>query len=145
MMTSERYYNENMILDHYLGPKAYSFGGIGTSRPFLKAGVRTNNGKVYVLYYDLSTFPSTKPKVYVTQMLRTKKGELMDSPSAYNHTLTSWNNWTQLCHYSDDQWTPDITLWHVYLKCRVWLEVYQTHLRTGRDIGGILNHQKSHV
>ena len=145
MMTSERHHKENIVLEHYLGPKAYSFGGIGTSQPFLKAGVKTNNGNVYVLYYDLSTFPSTKPKVYVTQMLCTRNGELMDSKSSSNCTLTSWNNWTQLCLFSDALWTPDITLWHVYLKCRVWLEVYQTHLRTGRDIGSLLKYQNSHV
>lgn len=144
-MTYQRYHDENAILDNYLGARQYSFGGMDTNRPFLKIAVKTNNGKVYVLYYDLSTIPSTKPKVYVTQMLRTQRGELMDSPNAANHTLTSWNNWTQLCHYADDQWTPDITLWHVFLKCRVWLEVYQTHLRTGVDMGRLLKHQTSHV
>ena len=145
MMTQSRSRDENMILDHYLGPKAYAFGGTGTSSPYLKAAVKTNNGKVYVLYYDLSTFPTTKPKVYVTQMLYTKSGEPMNSPNGVNHTLSSWNNWTQLCHYSDTQWTPDITLWHVYLKCRVWLEIYQTHLRTGKTMESMLKHQTSHV
>lgn len=144
-MTNKRYFDETQILDYYLGPRQYSFGNMDTSRPFLKIAVKTNNGRVYVLYFDLSTFPSTKPRVYVTQMLRTKSGELMDSPSAANHTLESWNNWTQLCHYSSDQWTPDVTLWHVFLRCRVWLEVYQAHLRTGINMNQILKHQNSHV
>lgn len=145
MMTPQRFHDENMILDHYLGQKMYAFGNTNTGQPFLKVAVKTNNGRAYILYFDLSTFPSTKPRVYVTQMLRTKDGQLMDSPDGANHTLSAWNNWTQLCHYSDDQWTTDITLWHVFLKCRVWLEIYQTHLRTGVTIGQLLKHQTSHV
>lgn len=145
MMTQSRLQEENQILDHYLGRNAYSFGGLNTSKPFLKAIVKTNNNKLYVLYYDLSSFPSTKPEVYVTQMLYTKSGSPMNSPNGTNHTLQSWNGWTQLCHYADDQWTPYITLWHVYMKCRVWLEMYQTHLRTGRSMGSMLKHQRSHV
>lgn len=145
MMTQARFNDENMILSHYLGPKAFAFSGLNTLQPVLKAVVKTNNGKVYVLHYNLSNFPAAKPSVYVTQMLYTKNGEPMNSPSAPNHTLDSWNGWTQLCHYSSDQWTTDITLWHIYLKCRVWLEVYQTHLRTGRTMDSILKHQTSHV
>ena len=145
MMTQARFNDENMILSHYLGPKAFAFSGLNTFQPGLKAVVKTNNGKVYVLHYNLSNFPAAKPSVYVTQMLYTKNGEPMNSPSAPNHTLDSWNGWTQLCHYSSDQWTTDITLWHIYLKCRVWLEVYQTHLRTGRTMDSILKHQTSHV
>ena len=145
MMTQARFNDENMILSHYLGPKAFAFSGLNTFQPVLKAVVKTNNGKVYVLHYNLSNFPAAKPSVYVTQMLYTKNGEPMNSPSAPNHTLDSWNGWTQLCHYSSDQWTTDITLWHIYLKCRVWLEVYHTHLRTGRTMDSILKHQTSHV
>ena len=144
-MTNKRFCDEKQILNHYLGPRQFAFRDMDTSTPSLKIALATNNGRAYVLYFDLSTFPSTKPQVYVTQMLRTKSGELMDSPSAANHTLESWNGWTQLCHYSNSQWTPDITLWHVFLKCRVWLEVYQTHLRTGINMDQILKHQNSHV
>ena len=144
-MTQSRLHEENQILDYYLGTKAFSFGNINTNSPFLKALVTTNNHKVYILYFDLSTFPSTKPKVFVTKMLYTRNGSPMNSPSGENHTLSSWNGWTQLCHYADDQWTTDVSLWHVYLKCRVWLEMNQTHLRTGRTLGSLLKHQTSHV
>ena len=103
MMTNERFNQETQILDHYLGrsmgQKSFAFNGLSS----LKAVVKTNNNKVYVLYFDLSTFPVTKPKVYVTQMLYTKNGAPMDSPDGANHTLSSWNGWTQLCHYADNQ------------------------------------------
>ena len=91
MMTQARFNDENMILSHYLGPKAFAFSGLNTFQPVLKAVVKTNNGKVYVLHYNLSNFPAAKPSVYVTQMLYTKNGEPMNSPSAPNHTLDSWN------------------------------------------------------
>ena len=74
MMTQARFNDENMILSHYLGPKAFAFSGLNTFQPVLKAVVKTNNGKVYVLHYNLSNFPAAKPSVYVTQMLYTKNG-----------------------------------------------------------------------
>lgn len=134
---------DEQVLSYYLPSNMYRFRNVGTSHPYMEAAVQANDGATYLLYFDLSSYPETKPRVFVEQMLYTKNGLRMDSPSAPNHTLTSENNWTQLCHYNDACWSPDVSLWKVYLKCRLWIEMYRAHLRTGKTMDYYLNHQNS--
>lgn len=141
MIDYQRKQLEEAVLGAYLPSNMYRFGGIGTSSPYLEAGVVANDSSCYLLYFDLSMFPNSKPKVYVKEMLYTKAGSPMNSASSQNHTLTSWNGWTQLCHYNDSKWGPDVSLWKVYLKCRLWIEMYRAHLRTGKTMEYYLNHQ----
>lgn len=140
-MTQERFDTEKGVLEHYLPRNMFRFRDMNTISPYLQAGVVTNNGTCYVLNIRLNGFPEAKPKAYVEEMLCTKSGEFMNSASPTNHTLTSWNGWTQLCHYNDSCWKSDVSLWKVYLKCRLWLEMYEAHLRTGKPIDYYLNHQ----
>lgn len=142
-MTEERYQLEDAVLANYLPRNMFRFKDMDTSAPYLQAGVVTNDGVCYLLRFNLLGFPSHKPKVYVEEMLRTKSGALMNEISATNHTLTPYNGWTQLCHYNDDCWSMDVSLWKVYLKCRLWLEMYRAHLRTGKSMDYYLNHQQS--
>lgn len=143
MIDMQRKNIEEQVLAYYLPSNMYRFRNIGTNQPYLEAAVQANDGATYLLYFDLAPFPNAKPKVYVEKMLTTKSGSPMDSASAPNHTLTSWNGWTQLCHYNDAAWSPDVTLWKVYLKCRLWIEMYRAHLRTGKPMDYYLNHQHS--
>ena len=145
MISQDRYQAEDAILAHYIPRTSFRFENIYSNHPVLKITYVTRNRASYVLYFDLVGFPKNKPKVYVMKMMYDKNGHPMDSISATNHTLQSWNGWTQLCHYSDEHWRPNITLMHVYIKCAAWLEIYQAHLRTGYNIGAILAHQQSHV
>lgn len=140
-MTQERFEMEDRVLAYYLPRNMFRFRDMNTSSPYLQAGVVTNDGACYVLHFKLNGFPYTKPEVYVEEMLRTKSGELMNLASSTNHTLSSWNGWTQLCHYNSTCWTNDVSLWKVYLKCRLWLEMYRAHLRTGKTMEYYLNHQ----
>lgn len=141
MTLQERYQLEDQVMGTYLPKNMYRFCGLGTSSPYMQAGVVTNDGKCYLLRFDLRPFPQSKPRVYVEEMLRTKSGAPMDGPSGTNHTLTPWNGWTQLCHYNDSSWEVNVSLWKVYLKCRLWLEMYSAHLRTGKPMDYYLNHQ----
>lgn len=99
-MTQERFEMEDRVLAYYLPRNMFRFRDMNTSSPYLQAGVVTNDGACYVLHFKLNGFPYTKPEVYVEEMLRTKSGELMNLASSTNHTLSSWNGWTQLCHYN---------------------------------------------
>lgn len=108
---------------------------------YLRIGAKTNQGNVYTLHMDLTDFPMQQPKVFVTKMLKSKLGKDLDGPSAIMHTLTSENGWTRICHYGCNSWTPNVSLYKVYVKCRLWLEMYETHLRTGKPIEYYLNHQ----
>ncbi|MBQ3289217.1 MAG: hypothetical protein IJH50_07395 [Kiritimatiellae bacterium] len=102
---------------------------------------RTNRKNIYTLYIPLDGFPESMPKVFVTRMLLSRSGEKLDSPSASMHTLQSENGWTRLCHYGSNSWTSDVSLYKIYIKCRLWLEMYELHLQTGNDIDYYLSHQ----
>ena len=90
---------------------------------------------------QLDGFPEYMPNVFVTKMLYSRDGRKLDSISATMHTLTSENGWTQICHYGFNSWTPDVSLYKIYIKCRLWLEMYELHLQTGHNMDYYLNHQ----
>ena len=140
-MNYARYQAELSVLSSKLSSSWYNFDGIGTATPSLRMAARTNGGNLYTLYFDLSQFPMSIPKVFVTKMLKTKNGTEMRGCSASMHTLSSEHGWTRICHYGHDAWTPNVSLYKVYIKCRLWLEMYEAHLRTGHEIDYYLNHQ----
>ena len=140
-MDQSRYQAELSVLQRKLPSSWCHFEGIGTSSPTLRIAARTNGGNLYTLHFDLAGFPMAAPKVFVTRMLTKKDGTRMDSPSSSMHTLTSENGWTRICHYGCSSWTPNVSLYKVYIKCRLWLEMYEAHLRTGHPIDYFLSHQ----
>lgn len=140
-MDNARYQAELNVFRKKLPSSWYCFEGIGTSSPILKMAARTNSGNVYTLHFDLSQFPMSVPKVFVTKMLKTKNGVDMSGASSAMHTLGSERGWTRICHYGSGSWTPNVSLYKVFIKCRLWLEMYEAHLRTGQNIDYYLNHQ----
>ena len=140
-MDTTRYGAELAVLQNRLPSSAYRFFGVGTVSPYLRIGARTNSGNVYTLHMDLSSFPEGVPKVFVTKMLKNKAGQDMNSCSGAMHTLQSENGWTRICHYGYSSWTPGVSIYKIYVKCRLWLEMYEAHLRTGHPIDYYLNHQ----
>ena len=141
MMDAERYACELQVLQKKLPPNLYRFMDMDTAEPYLVAGARTNRGNVYTLRIELADFPLRLPKVFVTRMLADCNGHPLDSSSASMHTLPSENGRTRLCHYGVDSWTPMVSLYKIYVKCRLWLEMYELHLQTGHPIDYYLNHQ----
>lgn len=141
-MDNERYQAEISVFRlNKLPQSAYRFVGMDTANPYLLIGAVTNSKHTYTLKIDLSTFPMSVPKVFVTKMLKTKSGEDMNSCSGAMHTLTAENGCTRICHYGPSSWTPNVSLFKIYVKCRLWLEMYEAHLRTGHPIDYYLNHQ----
>lgn len=140
-MDTARYQAELGVLSRKLPNSWYHFEGIETDRPCIKLAARTNSGKLYTLHMDLSDFPMSVPKVFVTKMLKTRDGMDMTTVSGAMHTLQSENGCTRICHYGYNAWTPNVSIYKVYIKCRLWLEMYEAHLRTGHPIEYFLNHQ----
>lgn len=140
-MDSARLQAEKDVLRSRLSSNIYHFDS-PYSPNWLYFAARTNRGNIYTLNIDLSNFPNNIPKVFVSKMLYTKTGERMDGPSASMHTLTSENNCTRICHYGSQSWTPRVSLYKVYVKCRLWLEMYEQHLETGKPIDYYLGHQR---
>ena len=51
------------------------------------------------------------------------------------HTLTpSTNGMVQICHWRDNRWHSGIVLQKVFLKGLIWIEAYEQHIATGRDL-----------
>lgn len=141
-MDRNRYLQEKQIIDNYFkNPNMYEFGNLNTNCPYFRIMARTNNGNPYVLHFKLPNYPYQKPDVYVECMLRDCHGNLMNSPNGSNHTLQSLNNqWTQICHYHPSAWQPQLTLLMVYIRCVLWLNIYEQTKRTGRDMDYYLGH-----
>ena len=141
MMDEERLKAEKLVLEKKLPSNAYRFMDMDTDSPYIVMGAKTNRGNIYTLRIELDEFPNEIPKAFVTKMLKTKDGREMSGCSASMHTLTSEKGYTRICHYGIDSWTPMVSIYKIYVKCRLWLEMYELHLQTGNDMEYYLNHQ----
>lgn len=134
---------EEEVIREYMGKgtNSFVFGGLYTSTPYLRIAAQTNSGNQYVLRMELSGYPYQKPDAYVECMLRDCHGNPMNKASISNHTLNPHSNgWTQICHYHPSAWRPDMSLWMVYVRCVLWLNIYEQTLRTGKDMEYYLKH-----
>lgn len=140
MIDNERLQLETEVLKKYLPLKAFRFMDLGTPEPYVLLAAKTSNHKLYTLRIELNEFPEYVPKVFVTRMLKTKDGHNMNGVSGSMHTLASENGRTRICHYGNN-WNNRVSLYRVYYKCLMWLNIYELHLLTGENIDKYLNHQ----
>lgn len=140
-MERRRFERERQVLLGHLGANLFRFFNVDSSDTYVVMGARTNRGNVYTLRAELDDFPFDIPPVYVTRMLTDIDGNPLDEVSAEMHVLTPKNGWTRICHYGPASWTPAVSIFKVFVKCRLWLEMYELHLQTGRPIDYYLNHQ----
>ena len=108
---------------------------------YYASGYATSNaGYRYGLYLTIpSGFPYKRPFMYVTDPLPLlmRDGSKLASlgVSHYMHTLTpSSNGMVQICHWRDERWHSGILLFKVFLKGLLWIEAYEQHLATGRNL-----------
>lgn len=142
MMDAQRFAAEKDVLSKKLPSNIFIFREMETNNAHLLVAARTNRGNIYTIKIILDEFPNRIPKVFINKMLYKKDGTPMDSVSACMHTWDAENGCTRICHYGFDSWTPMVSLYKVYVKARLWLEMYEQHLKTGEDIDYYLNHQK---
>ena len=139
-MTSERFEVEKRVLGQKLPQNAYLFKE-DNGRSYVLLAARTNSGNIYTIWIDLEDFPESIPRAGTTKMLKSKDGCNLDSASGSMHTLTSMHDGTCICHYGANEWTPMVSLYKIYVKCRLWLEIYEGyHLKTGKPIDYYLKH-----
>ena len=134
MISAERLAAEKTVLGNKLPSNIYLFREMGTANAHLLVAARTNRGNIYTMKIMLKTFPESVPEVYLTKRLKMKDGSDILGYQHPMHTLSCGDNYTQICHYKDDEWTPMVSLYKVYVKCRLWLEMYEQHLKTGNTI-----------
>jgi hypothetical protein len=144
-MNQQRLQAEKLALDFGF-PKRYVIQDLNTGHAYIDLGLRTNANRTYRLKILLGDFPYSKPEVYVVypKNLRDYNGYLLSDigVSAEMHLLQpDEDDNIQLCHYSDKVWHSNVTLYKVALKCLVWLNAYDGHLRTGEPLDYYLKHQ----
>lgn len=139
-MTPQRLNIETTILDRYF-PKKYKFENLYSEHEYLDVGVKVQSGKVYRLkIITAKDYPNSLPKVYITYPLPLykKDGSKITGACHKMHTLSNDGDNVQICHYKSEHWHPNITLFKVLLKARIWLEAYEGHLRTGKPVDDFL-------
>lgn len=115
---------------HNANSDSYSAGGWATA----------NSGYRYYLYIPIpSGYPYERPPLYVTDpkplLMYDGRPVLSVGVSHSMHTLTPHGaGWPQVCHWRDARWHSGIVLQKVFLKGLLWIEAYEQHLATGRDI-----------
>lgn len=141
MMDADRLAAEKAVLSKKLPSNIYLFRDMESSNAHLLVAARTNRGNIYTLKIMLDYFPNSVPKVFVTKVLADKNGNPLDKCSPQMHIYDAENGCTRICHYGFQSWTPMVSLYKVYVKARLWLEMYELHLQNGKAIDYYLNHQ----
>jgi hypothetical protein len=133
---------EAVLQNSFLKPKQYKFMDLDTPEPYLAVAIQTNSLRCYAVKIDLSDYPLSVCSVLVVspKPLLDFNGNPLQGGSHPMHTLGVVNGCVQICHYHPDDWRPTrITLYQVIIKVRIWLEMYECHLQTGRTIDECLN------
>jgi hypothetical protein len=140
-MTDERLKKEYIILQTKFKENTFRFLDFNTATPNLVIAQQTNSGRVYTIKINLSGFPDTVPDAFITspKPLRTRTGESMLEASHDMHTLSGVNGCTKVCHYGPRDWSSNVSLYKIIIKIRVWLEAYETHLKTGKPLSHYLS------
>ena len=134
---------ERAVLARKLPPNTYHFCNMQTDCPFLAVAARTNNGNIYTVRIELMSFPDQVPAAGVTRLLNDRMGNPLDTCNGLMHVLNcDWQGGTRICHYGPRSWTPNVSLYKVFIKCRLWLELYELHLQTGKPIDHFVVHQQ---
>ena len=136
----ERLTLENQILRRD-GMAQFQVYGSPSGGYYLWGEHRTNAGSSYTLWAPLpSGFPHGCPPLYIhapNPLWGYAYGKTINSYGLSHamHTLNNGpNNEVQICHWRSDRWHSGITLNKVMLKATLWLEAYEQHLSSGRDI-----------
>lgn len=137
-MDQSRLELEKAVLARKFPQNMYMFRDMGTPKAHLLIGARTNSKNVYTLKIMLADFPNNVPQVYTTKPLKDRAGHDL-SCGHQLHNYGTENGQTQICHYPGNLWKPSVSLYKVYIKCRLWLECYEIYLRTGQSIDTLIN------
>lgn len=103
----------------------------------------SNGGQSYLLWLPIDSFPECAPSVYIVSpvSLKDHAGQLLVSLGANPkmHLLQAdRHGHPQISHYNGRFWRPNVTLYKVLMKARMWVEAYELHLVNGRMIDDLL-------
>jgi len=96
----------------------------------------TNNKQHTLRVYITIGFPNSLPPMVVKtpSMTTLKRRDGSELEGATEHTSGIRDGCTQIDHCRPQLWKENNTLFQVVMKGLVWLEVHETHLRTGASL-----------
>ena len=138
-----RLQQERQIIDKYL----YAFSPTWhyptiPGEAYIEVKMRTNSYITYTLrLYIPRDLPNSVPQLFVYNSLKDYSNKDLSSlgVSAIMHTLGPKDGYVQICHYRPTNWTPNVTFYKVFMKARLWLEAYEGHLKTGKNLDHYLS------
>ena len=111
----------------------------------LEGAMQSNSGTGYTIrVYLPSDYPNSIPNVVIlSPALTDYKGRDLRGlgMSTLMHTLENTDGYLTICHYRPEKWHPQITLYKILMKVRLWLEAYEGHKATGKTMDDYLKHQ----
>ncbi len=111
----------------------------------LEGPMPTNNGTSYTVRVLIpADYPNSIPTVVIAApTLYDYKGHDLreQGMSTLMHTLETTDGCVTICHYRPEKWQPQLTLYKVLVKVRLWLEAFEGHKATGRTMDDYLRHQ----
>ena len=126
----------------------YFLGGITwidpTGETKVEVRLTSNSDTEYKLrIYLPPDYPNCCPKLVVVspKQLLLNDGTPIPRLSGAFHTLERKDGFQSICHFYPPDWTADNTLYQVFMKGRLWIEAYEAHLDTGRNMDYYLGHQ----
>lgn len=127
---------------HQFGP--FIFEHDGTQYTRATGHLASNSDTQYSILVELKDFPDQLPEVFVIDpVLRHVNGyplSDMGGNQSFHLLRPSVLGHAHICHFPKRMWRPSITLRHVLMKIRLWIEAYEEHHRTGRPIDTFLAH-----
>lgn len=121
----------------------------GNANYFYGCQTTTTLGLLYTLKLTIPTwYPDEMPSLFVVSPLTLPKygGLGTINNEGISHAFHTQENGpggcVQICHFQHDYWDASQTCVGVFVKGILWLEAYETHLRTGKDSAEILKNWK---
>lgn len=134
----ERLGVEKGILERYFAGKVKWIDPTICGKTKVEIEMITNNNKIYHLrLYVPSDYPNSLPDLVVA---RSPKPMPARGVSASMHTLGTRDGCVKICHYYHRRWSPESTFYEIFVKGRVWLEAYEGHRKTGKNLDYYLGH-----
>ena len=127
---------DKSILEKFFAGKVNWINQTSAGNTKVEVRMTTSNNKYYTLrVYVPRDYPNACPSMSVSSHGRLTR---RDGSALYgfdDHTLGTLDGSTQICHFRQELWTAENTLYQVFMKGLLWLEAYEGHLRTGKSLG----------
>ena len=131
---------EKSLLEQYFRNRVTWIDPTGDTK--VEVRVTCSNDRQHTLrVYLPSDYPNSVPDMIVKTpgmtTVKSRSGGEMSGGST-DHIIGTRDGCTMICHFKPALWKDDNTLYQVIMKGMIWLEAYEAHLRTGRNLNAYL-------